>query len=125
MGCDAGVQFGNPGAMRRPRNKWGEERALGCATNGQLSHFLQDALDLCIELACGVVVAHAVVEKALHARELLVTLLSKLALHPNHRLEARIKVRHALLEQDGDLAHELVVEQVEDFLGLVELLLCL
>jgi hypothetical protein len=31
-------------------------------------------------------------------------------LHPNHRLEARIKVRHALLEQDWDLAHQLVVE---------------
>jgi hypothetical protein len=76
-------------------------------------------------LARGVVVSHAIVEIALYARELLVSLLGEFALHPDHRLEARIKVRYPLLEQDGELAYELVVEQVEDLLRLVELLLCL
>lgn len=90
--------------------KKGGEGTLGCTINRQFSHFLQDALDLCVELASGVVVSHAVFEIALHARELLVALLCELALHPDHRLKARIKVGHALLEQDWDLAHELVVE---------------
>jgi hypothetical protein len=40
-------------------------------------------------------------------------------LHPDHRLEARIKVRHALFKQDRDLAHELVVEEIEDLFRLV------
>src|SRR6266702_3880084 len=97
--------------------------SLSRATDRQLSHLLQDALDLRVELPRGVVVPHAVVKVALHARELLVALLGELALHPYHRLEARVKVRHALLEQDRDFAHELVVEQVEDLFGLVEFLL--
>jgi hypothetical protein len=60
------------------------------------------ALDLCVELASGVVVSHA--------RERFVALPCELALHPNHCLRARIKVGHALLEQDWNLMHKLVVE---------------
>jgi hypothetical protein len=84
--------------------------ALRRATDRQLSHLLQDAFDLRVELSRGVVVPHAVLKVALHARELLVALLCELALHAYHRLEARVKVRHALLEQDRYFAHELVVE---------------
>lgn len=103
------MKSGNIGAMGETRERKGRW-TLGRATDRQFSHFLQDALDLCVELASGVVVSHAVIEIALHARELLVPFLCELALHPNHRLEARIKVRHALLEQDWDLAHKLVIE---------------
>src|SRR5258708_5106335 len=99
------MKSGNIGAMEVTRERKGEG-TLGCATNRQFAHFLQDALDLRVELASGVVISHAVIEIALHARELLVPLLCELALHPDHRLEARIKERHALLEQDWDLAHE-------------------
>ena len=93
------------------------------ATDGQLSHLLQDAFYLRVELSRGVVVPDAIVKVALHARELLVSLLSELALHADHRFEARVKVRYALLEQDRHFAHDLVVEQVEDLLCLVEFLL--
>jgi hypothetical protein len=100
-----------------------QEWPLRRATDRQLSHLLQDALDLRVELSRGVVVPDAIVKVALHARELLVSLFSELALHADHRLEARVKVRHALLEQDRHFAHDLVVEQVEDLLGLVQFLL--
>jgi hypothetical protein len=61
-------------------------------------------------LFSGVIVSHAIIGILLHARELLVPLFCKLALHPDHRLETRIKVRHALVEEDWDLTRELVFE---------------
>ena len=59
----------------------------------------------------------------LHAAELLIALLGKLALHADHRLEAGVEVRDAEVEELRELGDELLVEHVEHLLRLVVLLL--
>ena len=55
--------------------------------------------------------------------ELLVSLFCKLALHPDHSFEAGVKEGYPKLEQDGKFTEELLVEHIEDFLGIVVFLL--
>jgi len=59
----------------------------------------------------------------LHSAHLLVSFLCKLALHANHGLKARIKVRYAQVQELRELCDELVVHKLKDFLGFVVFLL--
>ena len=59
----------------------------------------------------------------MYATQLLVTFFRELALHPNHRLEAGVKVRNAQVEQLWQFCDELLVQHIEHFLCVVVFLL--
>ena len=59
----------------------------------------------------------------LNSAEFLVSLLRKLALHPNHRLETRVEKGHAEVQQLRDFGDKLLVQHIEDLLRIVMLLL--
>ena len=61
----------------------------------------------------------------MHATQLLVALLCELALHPDHSLEAGVKVGDAEIQELRELGDELLVHHVEYLLRVVVFLLCL
>jgi hypothetical protein len=76
-------------------------------------------------LAGCIVVPNVVAKIPLHAAHFLIPFFCEFALHANHGFKAGIKVWNTQLEELGQFSDQLIIENIEQFLGVVVFLLCL
>ena len=112
--------------MRKRQDLWQpktRQRDLYGAGNAQISYFLQDFFDLCIELALGVLVSCVGIEILLNLGHARVGLSAEPQLDLDQGLEAGVQVGHAQVDQLGQLGGQHLVELVVG--GLCHLLVLL
>ena len=94
-----------------------DEGSLHTTGDAQVANLAEHALDLAVEVSLGVLLARVGVEVLLHLSHAGIGLGTEAQLDLDERLEARVEVWHAQVDELGEFGEELLVERLVGRLG--------